>query len=132
LVAAQETRGKTGAALSVRFRASHPDGASSSSTAETSLAMIFQRAGFEIVDDRSSRPPQFEIVGEVIAERGAKLGPLYPCRAMLNVKVRQVSSGNIIAFDRQTGESLDTRRQLRSTPPWRTQPGRSPRGSCRH
>jgi hypothetical protein len=85
----------------------HRGGSRPSATAETELGLIFQRAGFTVVDEHSTQKPDIEISGEVTAEPGARLGALFPCRATINVKVRERATGRILALDRESADASD-------------------------
>lgn len=94
--------------IEVRFTA--PEGSSVAavvSTAETEMGIILQRAGFVVVDEKSAEKPAIEIMGEAAVDVGAKLGSLFPCRAVISIKVRERESGRILAFDRQAGDGTD-------------------------
>jgi hypothetical protein len=79
----------------------------SSSTVETELGLILQKAGFTVVDERSDEKPDMEIIGNAIGELGAKRGSLFPCRAIIEVKVRERKTGKILVFDRQASDAVD-------------------------
>jgi len=78
-----------------------------SSTVETELGLILQKAGFTVVDEKSDKKPDAEIIGNAISESGAKRGSLFPCRAIIEVKVRERKSGKILVFDRQSSDAVD-------------------------
>jgi len=101
------------------------------STVETELGLIFQRAGFTVVDEKSTQAPEIEVSGEVTAEFGARRGPLFPCRATINLRVREAprekSSPSIANRPTRWTSASRPRSTRRSKPP----PMRSPRGWCR-
>ncbi len=80
---------------------------SDATTVETELGLIFQRAGFAVIDESSAEKAAVEIVGEALASLGAKLGPLYPCHAVISLKVRARESGRILVIDRQSADGTD-------------------------
>ncbi len=101
-------KGSRRPAISVHFTTPQPSSVVSViSTAETELGLILQRAGFVVVDEKSTEKPAIEMTGEAIVDLGAKLGSLFPCRAVINLKVRERETGRILAFDRQAGDATD-------------------------
>jgi Curli production assembly/transport component CsgG len=76
-------------------------------TVETELGLILQKAGFTVVDEKSDRKPDVEITGRALTELGAKRGSLFPCRAIIEVKVRERKTGKILVFDRQASDAVD-------------------------
>ncbi len=81
------------------------------STAETELGLIFQKAGFTVVDHHSAQEPEVEIVGEAISELGTKHGELFSGRASLEIKVRERATGKILSLERESGAALDAGEQ---------------------
>jgi hypothetical protein len=102
------TQGGKRPAVSLRFTAAQPaQAAPATATVETELGLIFQRAGFVVVDEKSQQPPDVEIAGDVVADPGTKLGPLFTCRAVINARAIERTSGRLLAFDRQTSDGTD-------------------------
>ncbi len=75
--------------------------------AQTELSLILQQCGFTVVDDLSTNKPSVEITGEAFSEFGMRKGNLQSCRARIEIKARDVASGNILAVDRQTSVAVD-------------------------
>jgi hypothetical protein len=75
--------------------------------AQTELSLILQQCGFMLVDDKSTNRPAIEITGEAISEYGLRKGNLQSCRARIEIKARDVASGNVISVDRQTSVAVD-------------------------
>ncbi len=75
--------------------------------AQTELSLIFQQCGFTVTDDKSTNRAAVEITGEAFSEFGLRKGNLQSCRARIEVKVRDVATGNLIAVDRQTSVAVD-------------------------
>jgi hypothetical protein len=75
--------------------------------AQTEMSLILQQCGFTIVDDVSTNKPDIEITGEAFSEFGMQKGNLKSCRARIEIKARDVASGNIISVDRQTSVAVD-------------------------
>jgi hypothetical protein len=75
--------------------------------AQTELSLILQECGFRLVDDASGGKPDIEITGEAFSELGMRKGNLQSCRARIEIKAREVSSGAIIQVDRQTSAAVD-------------------------
>jgi hypothetical protein len=75
--------------------------------AQTELSLILQQSGFTVVDELSTNKPDVEITGEAFSEFGMQKGNLKSCRARIEIKARDVASGNIISVDRQTSVAVD-------------------------
>jgi hypothetical protein len=75
--------------------------------AQTELSRILQQCGFMVVDSSSTNKPDVEITGEALSEFGMQKGNLKSCRARIEIKARDVASGNIISEDRQTSVAVD-------------------------
>lgn len=74
---------------------------------ETELSLLLKECGFSLVDAKSAIKPDVEIAGEAFSERSLQRGNLISCRARVEVKVRRVSDGVILATDRQVGVAVD-------------------------
>jgi hypothetical protein len=75
--------------------------------AQTELSLILEQCGFTLVDDHSTNRPAIEITGEAFSEFGMRKGNLQSCHARIEIKARDVASGNIIFVDRQTSVAVD-------------------------
>lgn len=75
--------------------------------AQTELSRILQQCGFTLADDNSTNRPAIEITGEAFSEFGMSKGNLKSCRARIEIKARDVASGNIISVDSQTSVAVD-------------------------
>ena len=93
--------------VSVKITEQHIGQAVIDPAAETELSLILQQCGFTLVDDHSTNRAAMEITGEAFSEFGLRKGSLQSCRARIEIKVRDVASGNLIAVDRQTSVAVD-------------------------
>lgn len=75
--------------------------------AQTELSLLLQQCGFTVVDEASTNRPEIEITGEAFSEFGMRKGNLQSCRARIEIKAREVATGNILAVDRQTSVAVD-------------------------
>jgi len=75
--------------------------------AETEFLLILQECGFTLVDGASGKKGDIEITGEAFSELGMRKGNLQSCRARIEIKVRDSSSGAILRVDRQTSAAID-------------------------
>ncbi len=75
--------------------------------AETELALILKQCGFTLVDQKSSRRPDFAFEGEVFSEHGMQKGNLVSCKARLELKVRNLADGELLVVDRQVSVGVD-------------------------
>jgi len=73
----------------------------------TELGLLFQKAGFTVVDENSLMKPDVEITGSVKCDWGARQGALISCIAVVDIKVQERQSGDILALDRQQSEAMD-------------------------
>ena len=80
--------------------------------AQTELSLILQQCGFTLADDKSDSKPDIEITGEALSELGMRKGNLKSCRARIEIKARDLRSGDIIAVDRQTSVAVDLAEQI--------------------
>lgn len=74
---------------------------------ETELSLLLKECGFTVVDDKSTQLPEVEITGAAFSEFGLRKGNLQSCRARIEIKIRDVATGNVIAVDRQTSVAVD-------------------------
>jgi TolB-like protein len=78
-----------------------------SSTAMSEMGNILQKAGFVVVDSKADVKPDVEIFGMVDSDVGPKEGGLFSSRTVVEVKVQQRRTGNIVIIDRQVGNAVD-------------------------
>jgi hypothetical protein len=79
--------------------------------AETELALILQKAGFALVDDKSKDKADIEITGEAFSAFGLRKGNLISCRARIELKAQRKADGKILAAERQTSVAVDIAEQ---------------------
>jgi hypothetical protein len=103
----KELDGKKLPAVSVKISEQHFGQFVIDPAAQTELSLILQQCGFAVVDSGSTNKPDVEITGEAISEFGMQKGNLKSCRARIEIKARDVASGNIISEDRQTSVAVD-------------------------
>jgi hypothetical protein len=103
----QELEDKKLPVVSVKITEQHIEEFVIDPAAETELSLILQQCGFTVVDELSTNKPDVAITGEAFSEFGMQKGNLKSCRARIEIKVRDVASGNIIAVDRQTSVAVD-------------------------
>jgi TolB-like protein len=72
-----------------------------SATAEWEFGIILLKAGFPVVDARSDHKPDIEIKGVCDHGEGAQRGELFSDRTVIELKVQERESGNIILIDRE-------------------------------
>jgi hypothetical protein len=103
----KELSGKKLPVISVKIAEQHFGQAVIDPAAQTELSLILQQCGFILADDNSTNRPTVEIIGEAFSEFGMRKGNLLSCRARIEIKARDVVTGNIIAVDRQTSVAVD-------------------------
>jgi hypothetical protein len=79
--------------------------------AETELSVILKKAGFIVVDDKSTDKPDIEITGQAFSAYGMRKGNLISCRSRIELKARERASGKILALDSQTSVAVDIAEQ---------------------
>ncbi len=79
--------------------------------AETELSLILQQCGFTLADSNSTNKPAIEISGEAFSAYGMQKGNLISCKSRVEIKARDLATGNILAVDRQTSVGVDIAEQ---------------------
>lgn len=79
--------------------------------AETELSLILQQCGFKLADASSTLKPEVEVSGDAFSAFGMQKGNLISCRSRVEIKVRDVATGNILIQDRQTSVGVDVAEQ---------------------
>ena len=79
--------------------------------AETELSLILQQCGFKLADGSSTEKPEVEISGEAFSAYGAQKGSLISCKSRIEIKARDIATGNILVVDRQTSVGVDIAEQ---------------------
>jgi TolB-like protein len=82
-------------------------GAEHSATAETEFGFILLKAGFKVVDEKSDRKPDLEMTGVDDLSAAPSQGGLFSFRAVIELKVQERRTGNIVLFDRQEAAGTD-------------------------
>ena len=103
----KELEGKKLPMVSVKIAEQHFGQPVIDPAAQTELSLILQQCGFTLADDNSTNRPAIEITGEAFSEFAMSKGNLKSCRARIEIKARDVASGNIISVDRQTSVAVD-------------------------
>ena len=79
--------------------------------AETELSLILQQCGFKVADAGSTEKADVEISGEAFSAYGSRKGSLISCKSRIEIKARDVATGNILVVDRQTSVGVDIAEQ---------------------
>jgi hypothetical protein len=107
----QALAGKTLPVVSVQISERHYGPHIIDPAAATELTLILQRCGFKVVDGDSMLKPEVQISGEAFSAFGMQKGNLISCKSRIEIKVCDVTTGNIIAVDRQTSVGVDIAEQ---------------------
>ena len=75
--------------------------------AETEIAHLLESCGFSIADEKSAGQPRYAIEGEAFSERGLQRGNLISCKARVELRLRDLATGSIVATDRQVSVAAD-------------------------
>lgn len=79
--------------------------------AETELSLFLQDCGFKLADANSTQKAEVEISGDAFSAFGLQKGNLISCKARVELKVRDVATGNLLLEDRQTSVGVDVAEQ---------------------
>jgi len=79
--------------------------------AETELSLILQQCGFKLADGSSTEKAEVEISGEAFSAYGMQKGNLISCKSRIEIKARDIATGNILVVDRQTSVGVDIAEQ---------------------
>ena len=74
---------------------------------EGAFGAILLKAGFTVVDDNSDTKPDMEIIGHCNTSAGPQRGTLDSCRAIVELKIQERRTGNIVGFDHQESTAND-------------------------
>jgi hypothetical protein len=82
--------------------------------AETEVALLFEQAGFKVIDHKNGNRKQADIFveGEAFSEFATRHGDLVSTKARVEVKAVNRDSGERIATDRQTEIAVDLSEQI--------------------
>jgi hypothetical protein len=103
--------GKKLPVVSVKIREQHFGRPVIDPAAQTELSVILQQCGFTLADSDSTNKPAIEISGEAFSAYGLQKGNLISCKSRIELKARDVATGNILAVDRQTSVGVDIAEQ---------------------
>ena len=82
-------------------------------TAQTEVSFILQKLGAVVADEKDSTvKPDIQIMGEAFSEFGMRKGNLVSCKARVELKAIDKTSGRIIFIDRQTSVAVDLSEHL--------------------
>ena len=98
--------------LSIKINERHFNGPTMDPAADTELSKIAGDCGFKLADDKTSLKADIEITGEALSELGMRKGNLVSCKARVEIKVRERTTGNILFVDRQTSVAVDLTEQV--------------------
>ena len=103
---------KTLPVLSISISERHFNGPTIDPAAETEFGKIASECGFRLADAKSDSKPDVEIAGEALSQFGMRKGNLISCKARVEIKVREKSTGNLLFVDRQTSVAVDLTEQI--------------------
>ena len=99
-------------AVGVKIPERHFGGPTFDPAAETEFGKLLGECGFKVLEARSEQKPQVEFTGEAMSEFGVRKGNLVSCKARVEIKVRDVATGELIAVDRQMSVAVDLSEQM--------------------
>ncbi len=76
-------------------------------TAEAEFGRILLKAGFAVVDENSDRKSEVEITGLDDTSAGPRQGELFSYRAVIELKIQERRTGDILCFDHQESTAVD-------------------------
>jgi hypothetical protein len=80
--------------------------------AETELGKLLTESGFTLVSAQAEAKPRFELLGEAFSEFGLRRGNLVTCKARVEIKVRDTTTGDWVMVDRQVTVAVDLSEQI--------------------
>jgi len=80
-------------------------------TTVTELGLLFQKAGFTVVDEKSDQKPDVIITGNTVVADSEKTGGLFSCHAVVELKAQDRMTGKILVLDRQESVGVDIGKQ---------------------
>ncbi len=99
----EQLAGRDLPSVSISIPEQHLNRAVVDPAAETEIGLILGQAGFQILNGSAD----VRIEGEAFSEFGMRRGNLVSCRARVEVKVIERSTGKILAMDRETEVAVD-------------------------
>lgn len=99
--------GKPRTVVSVRIPEQHFGRPVIDPAAQTELEHVLAELNFPLVDEKSGRRADYSIEGEAFSERAMQRGQLIACKARVEVKLRKLSTGELLSSDRQTAVAID-------------------------
>ncbi len=90
----------------------HLGGASFDPAAQTEMEHLLTECGFTVLAENSSKLPDLDLTGEAFTETAFRRGALTACRARVELKIVQRSTGRILTSDRQTSIQVDVTEQV--------------------
>lgn len=109
LVAAARPAGST--SISVVIPEQHFGSPVVDPAAQTQLLSLFQEAGFEIVDAKSTKKADIEVTGEAFSAFALRKGNLQACKARVELIARTRADGKILFTGSQTSVAADITEQ---------------------
>lgn len=98
-------------AVQVRLPEQHFGAPASDPAAQTELRSLLQRAGYEVVEEGSTKRPDLDISGEAFSAFGFRRANLVACRARIELTVRSTADGRIRFSGSQTSAAVDIAEQ---------------------
>jgi TolB-like protein len=92
-----------------------PNGKGHCVTAEGEFGGILLKAGFPVVDANSDRKPDVEITGVADTSRATRQDNLFSGRSVIELKIQERRTGDIIIFDHQESIATDATRSTANT-----------------
>jgi hypothetical protein len=81
------------------------------STTETEMGLLFQKAGFKVVDEKSEERPDVVITGNAVTDSNRRRGNFFSCAALVEIKAQDRKTGNVLLVDRQESTAVDIGKQ---------------------
>jgi len=99
--AIESVQGKKLGKVAVKIDESIANEHQPSHVTEVELGRALQKAGFTIVDEKSRQRADIAITGDAVAAKPEKRGELFSTAATVQIKARELASGNIVFLDSQ-------------------------------
>jgi hypothetical protein len=109
----EKIKGEQRPTVSVKINEQVPGDLPAHDTVEMEFGLLFQKARFTVVDDKSGKEADVIITGDVILADSPKAGKkLVSGHAILEIKAQQRTTGKILSLDRQEGIAVDISEEM--------------------
>jgi hypothetical protein len=107
----EKTKGRKLPSVSITIKETIAGESGEHSTAQNEFGMIFQKAGFEIITDKSQHRPDVVVTGTAVVDGGKKNNDLFSYRAIIEILAEDGKTGKMLAIDHEQTPASDLGKQ---------------------